>query len=241
MSLSGAPPLTVATEGVAAFALAWGDDGFLYTTRTQAAGSGIAKVPAAGGELESLTQPDTTTREAFHSWQQVLPGSTKMIATIGYDPASNADAYRIAYFDLESGDKQVIAAAVLARYSPSGHLVYVTADGQLLAARFDPGTGELGAPAVLADGVAVGQFGSTNLAIGGDGTLLYTAGSLTTALGRAVWVDRSGGVTPVDTTWQFDPGMPEAALVLSPDGSRLAVKISTDAGEDIWVKELPDG
>ena len=49
VSLSGAPPLTVATEGVAAFALAWGDDGFLYTTRTQAAGSGIAKVPAKIG------------------------------------------------------------------------------------------------------------------------------------------------------------------------------------------------
>jgi serine/threonine-protein kinase len=241
VSLSGAPPLTVANEGVAANSLWWGDDGFLYSNQSQADGGGIARVPEAGGQLERVTQPDTATRESFHAWQEVLPGSRKMIATIGYEPPSNTDAYRIAHFDLESGEKRVIAAAVMARYSPSGHLVYVTADGQLLAARFDPDNGELGPPAVLTDGVAVGQFGSADFAIGEDGTFLYMAGSLTSSLGRAVWVDRAGAVTPIDTTWTFDPGMPEAALALSPDGMRIAVKITTEAGEDIWVKELPNG
>jgi serine/threonine-protein kinase len=241
VSLTGAPPLTVATEGVEVNSLSWGDDGFLYTDRSQAEGGGIARVPETGGQLVAVTQPDTVTREVFHAWQEVLPGGRKMLATIGYEPPSDLDAYRIALFDLETGEKQVIAAAAMARYSPTGHLVYVTPDGQLLAARFNAGDGELGPPAVLTDGVAVGQFGSADFAIGDDGTLLYVAGSLTSALGRAVWVDRAGNVTPVDSTWQFDPGMPEAALVLSPDGTRLAAKVSTDAGEDIWVKELPDG
>lgn len=242
VALSGAPPLAVATEGVEVNALAWGDDGFLYTDLPQTEGGGIGRFPATGGStIERVTNVDPETQEAFHAWQQVLPGSRKMLATIGYNPQGNFNGYRIALFDLESGEKQIIAAAVMARYSPSGHLLYVTADGQLLAANFDPDEGVLGAPVVIADGVAVGGFGSADFAIAKDGTLVYMAGTLTSDLGRAVWVDRAGAVTPIDPSWQFDPGMPEASLALSPDGSRLAAKISTEAGEDIWVKELPDG
>lgn len=242
VALTGAPPLTVATEGIDVNALSWGDDGFLYTDILQSDGGGIGRLPATGGSaVERVTSLDAETEEAFHAWQQVLPGSRKMLATIGYNPQGNFNGYRIALVDVESGEKSIVAAAVMARYSPTGHLLYVTADGQLLGADFDPESGELGAPAVIADGVAVGAFGGADIALAEDGTLVYMAGSLTSELGRAVWVDRSGSVTPVDPDWQFDPGMPEASLAVSPDGTRLAAKISTAAGEDIWVKELPDG
>ena len=242
VALSGAPPLAVATEGIDVNSLSWGDDGYLYTDLPATEGGGIGRIPAAGGTgPERVTALDTASQEAFHAWQQVLPGSGKMLMTIGYNPQGNFNGYRIALSDLESGETKVIAAAVMARYSATGHLLYVTADGQLLAAELDPEEGELGAPVVIANGVAVGGLGSADFAIADDGTLVYMAGTLTSDLGRAVWVDRTGVVTPVDPNWQFDPGMPEAALVLSPDGARLAAKIATEAGEDIWVKELPDG
>jgi Tol biopolymer transport system component len=48
-------------------------------------------------------------------------------------------------------------------------------------------------------------------------------------------------VTPVDPNWEFAPGRPEVGVELSPDGTKLAVKINTEAGEDIWVKEFDEG
>jgi hypothetical protein len=58
-----------------------------------------------------------------------------------------------------------------------------------------------------------------------------------------VWVERAGRVTPVDTAWHFRVTSYANAhgWSLSPDGSRLAIGMPTDAGDDIWVKELPHG
>ena len=240
VSIAGEPPLTVADSAVGGNSLAWGDDNFVYFD-TQP-GAFIMRVSATGGAGESVTARDSATAEVFHAWQDVLPGSRAMLATIGYSPQSDANAYRVAAFDLESGERKVLVAGVYGRYSPTGHLVYVSADGLLLAVPFDPEELELtGDPVVLFDGIAVGGFGSADLQIAADGTLAYMAGDATSGLGRAVWVDRRGDVTPIDPNWEFDPGMPEAALVLSPDGRRLAVKISTDSGDDIWIKELDRG
>jgi serine/threonine-protein kinase len=240
VSLSGEPPLTVADSAVGANSLAWGDDDNIYFDVSTTAN--IGRVPSRGGAIEEVTATDSTRAELFHAWQQILPGSRGMIGVIGYSPSSDLNAYRIAAFALESGGHEVLAAAVFARYSPSGHLVYVTADGLMLAATFDVRSMRLtGPPTVITDGVAVGPFGSADLAISDDGTLVYMAGGATSGLARAVWVDRMGNVATVDPGWEFDPGMPEAALALSPDGTRLAVKMSTEAGEDIWVKELDGG
>ena len=56
-----------------------------------------------------------------------------------------------------------------------------------------------------------------------------------------VWVDRSGRETPVDTGWTFrlTALANNHGWALSPDGSRLAIGLSTGAGDDIWVKPLP--
>ena len=240
VSLTGAPPLTI-TEVEVANSLWWGEDGYVYTDVLIGSGGGIARVPEGGGTLETVVVPDTTNSESFVAWQQLLPGGTHLLATLQYLPDTDTNAYRIAVIDMESGERDIIAAGVFARYVPSGHLVYTGPDGQLLAATFDAGDRVMGAPVVLGDGVAVGGWGSADLSVADDGTFVYLAGSLNSGLGRAVWVDRSGVVSPVDPEWTFDPGMPEAALVLSPDGTRLAVKIRTEAGEDIWVKELDDG
>jgi serine/threonine-protein kinase len=93
----------------------------------------------------------------------------------------------------------------------------------------------------IVEGVGVQDAGSVDLAVAGDGTLAYLSGPVSSGLERAVWVTRNGEVSPVDPNWVFAPGRPEVGLELSPDGRRLAVKINTEAGEDIWVKELDDG
>jgi dipeptidyl aminopeptidase/acylaminoacyl peptidase len=64
-----------------------------------------------------------------------------------------------------------------------------------------------------------------------------------------VWVDRSGHVEPVDSSWQVNTGGTYVGadlslgwgLALSPDGRRIALTLLTDLGTDIWIKQLPTG
>ena len=53
----------------------------------------------------------------------------------------------------------------------------------------------------------------------------------------------TGRVTPVDSGWtlQFTNFGENYGWALSPDGKRLALGLATDAGDDIWVKQLPRG
>ena len=55
-----------------------------------------------------------------------------------------------------------------------------------------------------------------------------------------VWVNRTGHVEPVDSSWQVNTGGTSAGSVwtdwgvaLSPDGRRIALTLLTDLGTDI--------
>jgi serine/threonine-protein kinase len=52
-----------------------------------------------------------------------------------------------------------------------------------------------------------------------------------------VWVGRDGQEQVVDSTWTGDISSP----ALSPDGTRAAVAIQTEASMDIWIKQLDRG
>ena len=52
-----------------------------------------------------------------------------------------------------------------------------------------------------------------------------------------VWVDRSGGTTPVDTSLKGN----FSGLALSPDASRIALAQSVSGGGQVWVKQLTTG
>jgi len=135
----------------------------------------------------------------------------------------------------------MVVRAAFARYSPTGHLLYVTADGALMVSRLDPDRLELtGSPVLLWRGLGLGPFGSADLALASTGSLLYTTGSGATTT-EPTWVARDGTASPVDPAW------PEGlvfALALSPDGSRLAVEMTaatSSSSPEIWVKRLDRG
>jgi serine/threonine-protein kinase len=238
VSLGGEPPLTVADNNVDPFGMAWSDDGFLYVDFSR----GLGRVPITGGEIELSSRLDSLAGELDHAWPQALPGGRGVLFTVMHAPTGDASQYDVAVLDVETGAHRVLVRGVFGRYAASGHLVYVSADGTLLAAPFDLGGLEVtGPPVALGGGVGVQDFGSIDLSLADDGTLVYIAGSVSSGLERAIWVTRNGEVTPVDESWEFAPGRPEVGLELSPDGTKLAVKINTEAGEDIWVKELDAG
>ena len=99
----------------------------------------------------------------------------------------------------------------------------------------------VGSPVPLLDGVQ-----APGLAVANDGTLLYVLGPQIYRPGpvsnaEAIWVDRGGAVEPVDPSWKFNTGGNGSGVALSPDGGRLAMRLLTDLGEDVWIKQLPDG
>jgi hypothetical protein len=142
--------------------------------------------------------------------------------------------------------------AIGAWYVPTGHVLYLTSAGTLMAVAWDNAAlTATGAPVPILDGIQAPGFVVSN-----EGTALYLLGRPEFAPGplpnsTVVWVDRTGRVEPVDSTWQVNTGGTyggadlsvemDWGIALSPDGRRLALTLLTDLGTDIWIKQLPAG
>jgi serine/threonine-protein kinase len=208
----------------------WSSDGYIYYSDTD---FDIRRVPAMGGESEEVMEgPDGLQAGYFH----ILPGGSAGIVTVWAPEA------RLELLELASGERRVLMPGVRGIPTKSGHLITVTFDGEVLATPMDPRTGELlGAPVPVGAGVWVNASGDPLLALGDDGTLVYWEGGFDLEAFELVWVYRAGQATPVDADWSFNPDTDNRAWSISPDGRRIALKVRTDLGADVWIKELPDG
>ncbi|HSG09906.1 MAG TPA: protein kinase [Longimicrobiales bacterium] len=210
----------------------WSEPDFLTFGSTD---GGVRRVPAQGGSADVLVTP--------------VPGDQYADADVDTDHDLAVftvwgDPYRVEALRLSTGERKVVTPGVKPfLVGDDRYLVFSTIEGQILAGRFDSKTMELeGAAVPVVDGVRVDGDDYPYYSVAPNGTLVYWIGPSTAgADGRVVRVDRSGQVVPVDPSWQFNPGTPEVALALSPDGERLAVKISGSDGDDIWVKQLDAG
>jgi serine/threonine-protein kinase len=211
----------------------WGTDGYVYYSNVH---SGVSRVASAGGAVETVTEITPDGGE-FHGYLVVSSDPDVAVMNVWGNP-NRLEAVR-----LSTGERSVLSAGVRPFFTDGGVLVFASLEGQILAARLDTKTLALDGTAVpLVDGVRVDGDADPFYSVARDGTLLYWTGASTAGSdGRVVRVDRTGEVTPVDPNWLFNPGTPEVALALSPDGQRLAVKITSDTGDDIWVKQLDDG
>jgi hypothetical protein len=151
-------------------------------------------------------------------------------------PGGTPSQSRIAVVGLEGGEPREILTGTRALYAATGHIVYGTAEGALMAAPFDVRRLEVTGPSVpLVEGVQVKTTSASQFALSESGTLLYATGGRGVA--ELVWVNRAGEAAPVDPEWTgafYDPA-------LSPDGTRLAVVIRSEASRDVWVKQLDRG
>jgi serine/threonine-protein kinase len=238
VSRAGGQARTVVSEGISGGGLAWAGDGYLYTD----GGSGLARIHPDGTGFEMVMPLDTLKGEAGVAWPVVLPNGRGILTRIRRSGESTSD-YRIVVLDLRNRSRKELVRAVFARYSSTGHLLWVTADGALHAQRFDLGRLELiGAPAVLWSGLAIGGFGATDLALSPAGDLIYVPGAALTGFAKLTWVTRDGVRTPVDTTAMV--GL-VYSMALSPDGSAVALELQrdTDASDlsRVWVKRLRGG
>ena len=230
VSLGGGPPFTVVAGNgpLTIVTPAWGSDGMIYFGRENV----IYRVPSTGGEPEAVTTSPPTGGD--HRFPDVLPDGRGLLLSVWRGSAAEN---RIAVVGPEGGDVREILTGAMARYAASGHVVYTTADGTLMAAPLDLRRLEVTSPSVsLLDGVQVGAANAqSQFALSETGTLLYKTGAAGDY--ELVWVTRTGAVEPVDPAWTANLLHP----ALSPDGARLAVNIRGAESRDIWVKQLDRG
>jgi eukaryotic-like serine/threonine-protein kinase len=126
---------------------------------------------------------------------------------------------------LDTGKREVlIQGGQYPVYIPTGHLLYQQAQ-RLMAAPFDIDRLALAGAAVpVIDGI---ESTALSFAVSDTGLLVYRSGS--PGPSALVWVDRKGGVTPLDAERQF-----YAHPRLSPDGRRIVVNVKGN----LWIREV---
>jgi Tol biopolymer transport system component len=229
---------------------AWLEDGSIvyydfpaHTLRRLGSGDVTSKVivsPAMlGGRYPWLPSPLPSSRGILftaHLTQCVGPVSCRPSRVYVYD--ARRDTVRALFDD-----------AIGAWHVPTGHVLYLTSAGTLMAAPWDNAAlAPTGRPVPVLDGIQAPGF-----LVSGDGTAYYLLGRSEFEPGPVpnavvVWVDRTGRVEPVDSSWQVNTGGTDDGsigtdwgLALSPDGRRIALSLLTDLGTDIWIKQLPTG
>jgi hypothetical protein len=227
VSLSGGEPFPVTPEGEAP---TWGSDRMIYFARDRT----IHRVPEAGGEPVAVTASTVSEQKL----PDALPDGRGILVSLRSGPA---DRSRIGVVGPEGGEVREILTGTMARYAVSGHIVYVTVDGMLMAAPFDLNRLDTTGSAVgLEQGVeySVG-LSEAQFALSETGTLLYRTGSSLLGQSELVWVTRSGEVEPVDPGFTGSFG----DVVLSPQDQRRATLTVSETGStaNVWVKQLDRG
>ena len=247
VGLTGSPPEIVcnAPRGRPG---AWNDeDVILFSPDTI---SGIHRVPASGGDPQTVTALDKGRGETTHRWASFLPGGRHFLYLAGvHDLRTDAAANALFVGDLESDLKiQLIGLRSPAVYD-SGHLLYAR-DGVLVAHAFDPAKLEfVGDPVSVADNVAYdASFFQARFAVAG-GVLVYREEDQAKGAGLA-WFGRDGvrlqehGGAPLPV---IEPApkrfVGDMSAALSPDESRIMCMLAnknTGAWE-LWIAELDTG
>jgi len=224
---SGGPVVTLSTTDFTRLSGAvWGPDGQIYFAMGES--GGLWSMPDAGGRRAAVSELDAQQGEVGHVWPDLLPGNKGILFTVLTSTA--ADAYRVAV--QPSGSKThrtLVEGASLARYVPTGHLIYVQA-GKLFAAPFDVARLSVTGSAVeVLDGVST-ETGRSNarFTLAGDGTLAFVEATRSDRR-SLVWVDRRGVTVPVNV-----PPRAFSHPSISPDGKRVVVEVNDRSKYDLW-------
>lgn len=206
----------------------WGPDDTIFFSMSHT--SGLSRVSARGGVPDTLTTPRPG--EA-HAWPSLLPdGKGVLFSIVDTDDFENA---RIAFLSLESrAQKTIVEGAFFPHVLKTGHVLYARAEAdRMVVVPFDSKRLEVAGPAVpVLSGLRRDQLGVPQISFSRMGTIAYVADDLAGHERDLVWVDRSGGIRPLQA-----PRRDWLHPRLSPDGKRLAASIDR-LHPDVWVLDL---
>ena len=204
--------------------------------------SGLQRVSAGGGKVETLTTPDAKKGERSHRWPSFLPGGSAVIFTIGLlTGPGNYDDARIAVWEPASRQTRIVfEGGSMGRFAPPNHLLFWRA-GTLLVSTFDVRSRRVEGESVVLTEKMAGDpsSGVAYAAVAADGTLAYVPGSAGVAGERQLFLtDRAGKARTVPV-----PPRSYHYPRFSPDGKRLAFSIGPGHGnsDDVWTCEIATG
>ncbi|HUF90327.1 MAG TPA: protein kinase [Gemmatimonadota bacterium] len=220
MPAGGGPAAPIVSRATEIGQIHWGDDGSIVFADPR----GIHRVPAAGGEVETLLAGAGPEQ---YRLPRLLPGGEALLFT---DAGSIGVQSSVRVLDLGSGEeREVVADASDAHWVAPGHLLVAGAAGALFAVPFDPDARKVTGPRVpVLDSVVIGRWGDAQFALSAGGTAAYVVGSpFEPPTARLVSVDLEGGETPIRLPERAGYSAPR----YSPDGRRIAYQLLGD----VWV------
>jgi len=218
-SLSGGPTRRASPPGVGRGSH-WSTDGWIYYSRIagiQGRSAGLARVPAAGGSVDTLATFDSASVIVIEDFV-VLPGSRAIVASVRRD-----SVFELSTFSFASGAWKVLApGGPHVHYVDPGYLVYANG-AYLMAAPFDASRLELtGQPMRIAESPS----GEIMQLRASENVLAYLIPGESRASGIALRT-RSGASTRL-------PNVPDTlrftSFAASPDGRRFVAVAGSPAG-----------
>ena len=192
-------------------------------------------VSATGGAPEPLTTVDGEQGEQGHIWPHILPGGRALLFSIRMK--GDPDRSPLAVQSLETNERQIVHEdGLYAHYVPTGHVVFLKS-GSLMALPFDLERLEAtGPPVPVIDGIQLtSTAGAAPFVLSDTGLLAYIA-EADEHKDILLRVNRNGTTEPLSD--ELDS---LAAPRLSPDGTRLAITISSSGRSDVWIRDLDRG
>jgi len=193
------------------------DETIIYSEVTR----NIMRISANGGTPESIVKG-----KSFNlSDPQILPDGKSVL----YTSWLSSTQRKIMVQSLKSGDTKELFSGSDARYLPTGHIIFKSADNNILSAiSFNLEKLEVrGGPVSVLEGIF--QY-----AISESGTLAYTPETAVgAAVGRTlVWLNREGKEESLSA-----PPMEYLHLGISSDGKRVALQVASPS-HNIWIWDV---
>jgi serine/threonine protein kinase len=206
--------------------IAWGADDNIFF------GSVIlSRVPAIGGPAQEVINPDPAKSEVAATHPAFLPGAKGIL----YNGLVSVGNIPIKLYDPKTREqRELLPDGIGPRYVPTGHLVYSTATGTLMAVPFDLAKMEVtGAAVPVVEGVMQTNWGA-DYSISDNGSLAYLPGAASGPQTLLVWVDRKGKEQPIPAPASGTYLSPR----ISPDGRRLALGATAGNQGQIWIYDF---
>jgi len=232
--VGGGAPVTLCDSDGANRGADWGtDDTIVFSPHYTRP---LMRVSGAGGVPTELTEIDRAAGERTHRWPQAVPGKDLVLFTVGtLDSPESYDDAQIQAIRLSTGERRtVLEGASMARYVPSGHLVFGR-EGFLFAVPFDIDSLEIrGKPVPVMENVmGMRSSGVVHAGFARNGLMAYIAGAPRSRQSRLVWRGRDGSTEPL--------AAPVAGYLnprISPDRKQIAIQVEGAASFDVWTYDI---
>jgi eukaryotic-like serine/threonine-protein kinase len=231
VNLAGGAPITLC-EAPVGLGGSWGPgDVIAFAAAT---GSGLSRVPAAGGTPQRLTTLDVAQGEFSHRWPQWLPDGETVLFTVGTS-GSWSDAQIVAQSVTTGKRTMLVRGGTNPHYLSNGSLLYAQS-GRIMSLTLDASSLTIsGSPVAVLENVWQSADGAVQLSVAQSGAAVFIPGGAGASERRLVSVGRDGTSTPFAA-----PSGAYAFPRASPDGQRLIVAMEAPT-RDLWLYDITSG